>query len=58
MDEMKKQGISDFPVSGKDLIAAGVEPGPEMGKILQNLRRKWQESDYKLSKDDLIGRLQ
>ena len=58
MDEMKKQGISDFPVSGKDLIAAGVKPGPEMGKILQNLRRKWQESDYKLSKDDLIGRLQ
>lgn len=46
-----------FPVSGKDLIAAGHKPGPDMGKTLDKLRKVWEDSRYKLSKDELLEML-
>ena len=30
-----------FPVSGDDLIKSGVKPGPNMGKMLQDMREQW-----------------
>ena len=33
-----------FPVAGKDLLAAGVPPGPQMGQILARLRQWWQQN--------------
>lgn len=44
-----------FPVSGNDLIARGIKPGPDMGKTLKWLETKWKESNYELNKDELIG---
>ncbi len=31
----------DFPLRGKDLIAAGIAPGPRLGQILEETRRRW-----------------
>ena len=45
----------EFPVSGDDLIAKGMKPGPELGKTLTDLRNKWKQSDFKATKKDLIG---
>jgi poly(A) polymerase len=45
-----------FPVSGKDLIAAGMAPGPEMGRNLRRLEDWWIASDFKPSKDELLAR--
>ena len=30
-----------FPLQGRDLLAAGFEPGPELGRALAALRRRW-----------------
>ncbi len=35
-----------FPVTGNDLIAQGMIPGPELGKRLQGLENKWIKSDF------------
>jgi tRNA nucleotidyltransferase/poly(A) polymerase len=45
-----------LPVSGKDLVAQGADPGPEIGKRLQELEERWIESGFSLGRDDLIGR--
>lgn len=43
-----------FPVSGQDLIDAGMKPGPLMGKALQLMRADWVASDYTETKEDLL----
>lgn len=44
-----------FPITGADLIANGVTPGPAMGTILQTMRRQWKDSDYVLSREELLS---
>ena len=34
---------ADLPVSGRDLLAAGLAPGPTVGKILLDLVRRVQQ---------------
>jgi poly(A) polymerase len=46
-----------FPVNGDDLSARGLQPGPAMGKLLQQLEDWWVASDFKPSKDELLARL-
>jgi poly(A) polymerase len=44
-----------FPVSGSDLIAAGLKPGPEMGEALRRLEDAWVASGFRDSKADLLA---
>ena len=44
-----------FPLSGKDLVARGIAPGPEVGRRLQELEQRWIESGFSLSRDALLG---
>lgn len=44
-----------FPVTGGDLIAIGIKPGPDMGKALKAMRDRWAKSDYVLSKADILN---
>ncbi|KAG1702923.1 hypothetical protein GQR58_004412 [Nymphon striatum] len=44
-----------FSVQGKDLIALGIDAGPEMGRKLQMLEEAWIESDFKLDKSALLN---
>jgi len=52
--KLKSWQPPEFPVNGSDLIAAGVEPGPNMGRMLAQLRNVWEESGFKLNKDQLL----
>lgn len=36
----------EFPLSGDDLMKAGIPPGPNMGKKLKELEEKWVDSDF------------
>lgn len=47
----------EFPLSGKDLKAAGVEPGPKMGKALKALEALWIRSGFTAHKDKLLTAL-
>ncbi|MEZ5876725.1 MAG: CCA tRNA nucleotidyltransferase [Tepidamorphaceae bacterium] len=44
-----------FPLSGKDLIAVGAKPGPDLGKALAHLETRWIESGFTLSREDLLA---
>lgn len=43
-----------FPVAGADLIARGVNPGPQMGARLAALEERWVESNFSLDKSALL----
>lgn len=44
----------EFPLKGKDLIKAGVEPGEVMGKKLEALKALWVRSGFTVEKDKLL----
>ncbi len=46
--------VPQFPVSGADLIAVGMKPGPHMGQMLMDLKERWANLDYMPSKQELL----
>ena len=44
----------DFPLKGQDLIAAGMQPGPHMGKLLASLESRWIDSGFALTREKLL----
>lgn len=49
--------IPSLPVSGSDLLAAGMNPGPEIGVTLRRLEDWWVASGFTPGKQDLLKRL-
>ena len=47
--------VPNFPITGADLIAKGMKPGPEIGAKLGQLKQKWKDSNFKSTKDELLG---
>jgi tRNA nucleotidyltransferase/poly(A) polymerase len=43
-----------FPLHARDLLAIGHQPGVELGQELRRLTRAWKDSEFTLSKDDLV----
>ncbi|MGF1461921.1 MAG: CCA tRNA nucleotidyltransferase [Maricaulaceae bacterium] len=46
-----------FPLSGEDLMAAGLTPGPRMGAALKALEGLWIRSEFTADKDRLMAAL-
>ncbi len=38
--------IPAFPLKGRDAVELGVQPGPEMGRLLKETERWWREGDF------------
>ena len=56
MEEKQCVSLKDLAVTGSDLIAEGVEPGPEIGEILQQML-EWVIDDPSMNdKETLLGR--
>lgn len=47
-----------FPVGGQDLMAAGLPSGPKMGLQLQRLERIWVDSNFTLTRADLLAQIE
>lgn len=47
-----------LPVGGRDLGALGFEPGPKMGETLAALEQRWIDSDFELTREQLLGALE
>ncbi|QQM31207.1 CCA tRNA nucleotidyltransferase [Martelella lutilitoris] len=47
----------EMPISGGDIVDAGVLAGPEVGRILASLERQWVEGDFELDRAALAARL-
>ncbi len=43
-----------FPLAGSDMLSAGLDAGPEVGKRLKQLEEKWVASGFTLSKAQLL----
>jgi len=43
-----------FPLSGKDMIAAGFTAGVEMGRVLKQLEQQWMDGGFSATKQDLL----
>jgi tRNA nucleotidyltransferase/poly(A) polymerase len=46
-----------FPLNGRDLLAEGVNPGPELGQRLKELEQDWAVEGFRLSRAELLDRL-
>ena len=46
-----------FVLKGRDLEAGGMKAGPEMGQALQRLEVLWVDSDFAMSKSQLLAKL-
>jgi len=44
-----------LPLSGKDLLAKGFEPGPDLGQALKRAETHWIASDFKATRDELLN---
>ncbi len=53
--DLRKLEVPEFPVLGRDLIALGIQPGPELGELLARLQSRWQASEFSLSKAELLA---
>jgi poly(A) polymerase len=49
--------IPTFPIKGSHIIAAGVEPGPQVRHLMTALEDWWIASDFAPTQDDLLGRI-
>jgi tRNA nucleotidyltransferase/poly(A) polymerase len=47
--------IKELPVKGVDLIKKGMQPGPEVGVVLEQLRIEWLKSDREKSREELLA---
>ncbi len=46
--------VPRFPVSGTDLVASGLAPGPALGEMLRRLEDYWIASDFKPAREALL----
>ena len=46
--------IPVMPINGNDLITLGVQPGPNMGKLLKKLANIWVASDFMKNRDQMM----
>lgn len=54
--EIESTVIPVFPVRGRDIVELGVSPkSKKIGNILAELERKWVESNFSLSRDEMIN---
>ena len=56
VQHLEKIEVPRFPVSGGDLVAQGIKPGPGLGAELDRLEKKWIESGFTLDREALLKR--
>ncbi len=49
--------VPRFPISGGDLLEAGFEQGPDLGKALRRIESEWVQSGFALERADLLEQL-
>ena len=46
-----------FPIKGEDILRLGLHEGPKIGLILKKIEKKWVNSDFSFSKQQLLDEL-
>lgn len=53
-EQLERLDVPRFPLTGGDLIVAGLKPGPALGAELERLERTWIEGGFTLDRDALM----
>lgn len=53
IQEFRDWVVPRFPITGTDLLNLGVKPGKPMGRVLDELRLRWAESNFTLTNEEL-----
>jgi poly(A) polymerase len=54
VDQLAAVTLQPFPLTGHDLLDAGLPPGPKLGSELSRLEQQWIESGFALGRDALL----
>ncbi|HJU20580.1 MAG TPA: CCA tRNA nucleotidyltransferase, partial [Stellaceae bacterium] len=46
-----------FPLSGRDVVALGIPPGPRVGRLLASVKRWWRDGDFAADRARCLARL-
>ncbi len=46
-----------FPLSGADVLAAGLPAGPQVGEVLGELEAAWVDGNFAADRETLLARL-
>lgn len=57
MSEIQDWTPPKYPITGQDLIDKEIKRGPVFAKTLDALRTQWIESDFELTREDLLERI-
>ena len=55
--DLARLAVAPLPVTGKDLMARGMKPGPQIGATLAQLEKQWVESDFTLDPESLLAQV-
>jgi len=47
----------EFPLSGTDVLALGIEAGPEVGRLLERVEDWWENGDFRAGRQQCLDRL-
>jgi hypothetical protein len=56
-DELLAWDIPRFPISGLEIMEAGCPKGKTMSIVTAKMRHLWKESDFKMTKEELMEKL-
>ena len=46
-----------FPLAGRDVVALGIAPGESVGRLLEAVRRWWEDADFAPDRAQCLARL-
>jgi poly(A) polymerase len=46
-----------FPLNGEDVLALGIDPGPDVGQLLEKVEEWWENGGYRASRQQCLDRL-
>ena len=49
--------VPEFPIKGRDIIETGVKDNRKIGQIIKMLEHLWIESNFRLSKEELLAQI-
>lgn len=57
LENIDSMPIHEFPLKGRDLILVGIKDNRKIGQILKMLEHLWIESNFQMSKQDLLSQV-
>lgn len=49
--------VPEFPLGGADVLALGIDAGPEVGRLLERVEDWWENGDFKAGRQQCLDRL-